>query len=119
VAVARSVIVATGLRCGEAFHFPGGLPSAQVSDLGLEATADPIEGGAFRVTLRTRRLLQSVAIDARGFRADDAYFHVAPGGERQITLRPVPGVKAPAKLAGTVFPLNAQSPVKIALRGSP
>ena len=118
VAVATMTDRATGLRCGEAFHFPGGLPSAQASDLGLEAIADPLEGGAFRVTLRTRKLAQSVAIEARGFRADDAYFHVAPGGERQITLQPAPGGKAPSKLAGTVFPLNAQSPVKIAVRGS-
>jgi len=92
----------------EGFYFPRGLSAARALDVGLTAEATEHDGGA-RLVLRTRRFAQSIAIEAAGFEPEDAYFHLAPGGERSVRLRRVSGT-GPAR--GTVQPLNAETPAR-------
>jgi beta-mannosidase len=62
--------------------------------------------------VRTRRFAQWVAIDVPGFAPDDSWFHLAPGGERTVTLRPFVEGKPPR---GRVRALNGlySSPIVI------
>ena len=114
---ACDLVVAT-LRAGETlvqtFHFPLGLPSTRELDLGLVARASPRADGDFDLALRTRRFAQSLVVDAEGFTADDAWFHLPPGGERLLRLRRASGSAPAAVLRGTVRALNGASATKIA-----
>jgi len=95
----------------EAFYFPLGLPSVRVANLGLTATARPLAGGDFELTLRTRAFAQSLALEVDGFAPDDDFFHLAPGAERTVRLR----ARGAAPLRGQVQPLNAETGTKITL----
>jgi beta-mannosidase len=103
----------------QAFHAVTGLSASRELDLGLSATAEMVTGNidiAFRVTITARRFAQSVWIEADGFVADDAYFHLAPGGEKTLSLRR--SANDPLKpLRGRVHALNAYTPAKIEIRG--
>lgn len=101
-------LVVASFAGAEAFHFPVGLPRERELDVGLTASAVPVEGG-FDVTVKTRRFAQSITFDADGFAPSDAWFHLAPGGSRTIRLR---GAASP--LRGYVQALNGESPSKIA-----
>ncbi len=110
------LVVAT-LRQGEralahGFHFPLGLPNARELDLGLSATARPVSDDCWALELRTRRFAQSVVVEADGFAAADAWFHLAPGSVRTLELRRAGGT---GPLRGTVRALNCESTTKIAL----
>ena len=81
VTIARLADALTGEVLADAFHFPLGRGHAR-HDLGLEATAHR-DGDRWSLTLRTRRLAQSVRLfGVRG--ATDNYFHLAPGFPRTI-----------------------------------
>ena len=115
----HDVVVATlaagpdGGQPPSAFYFPGGLRFPQSPDLGLRAEARAGGGGGYELTLRTERFAQSVRIEARGYEADDNYFHLEPGGERTVTLSPVGPSDRP--LAGTVSAFNALAGARIAV----
>ncbi|HSO36208.1 MAG TPA: hypothetical protein VLT33_26960 [Labilithrix sp.] len=113
--VATLRLGATSLR---AFHFPLGLPSTRELDLGLVAEARPRPDGDLELTLRTRRFAQSLVIDAEGFTADDAWFHLPPGGERSLLLRRAPGSGAAVLKGGTVRALNGEPATKIVVSSS-
>lgn len=102
----------TGQIISEAFHFPLGFPSERSEDLGIEAYATATTDGCFDLTVRTRDFAQSIAIEVEGFRADDSFFHLAPGGERVIRLHPI---GEPRPLVGTVEPINATMGTRIEL----
>jgi beta-mannosidase len=109
VTVAALVDRSTGALRAEAFHFPAGLSARQEDDVGLEAIATHA-GGTWKLTLRTRRLAQSVELDVSGFEPDDNYFHIAPGGTREIALR----LAGPdARPRGVVRPLNAHASTRV------
>ena len=95
----------------DAFYFPLGLPSVRAADIGLTATARPLAGGDFELTLRTRAFAQSLALEVDGFAPDDDFFHLAPGAERTVRLR----ARGAAPLRGQVQPLNAETGTKITL----
>jgi beta-mannosidase len=101
----------TGAVVAQGFHFPIGLPSARELDLGLVAEARARADGTIELSLRTRRFAQSLVVEAEGFAADDAWFHLQPGGERTLTLTPVAG----APFRGTVQALNSELSTKIVL----
>jgi beta-mannosidase len=104
-----------GVVSAQAFHFPLGLPSARELDLGLVATARAATDGTFELTLRTRRFAQSVVVEAEGFTADDAWFHLPPGGERTLTLSRLDASGGAPQLRGTVQALNSELSTKIVL----
>jgi beta-mannosidase len=107
--VVAKLRASSGDLLGQAFHFPLGLPSARELDLGLVAEAR-LDGDGAAVIVRTRRFAQSIAIEADGFVADEAYFHLAPGDERTLRLR---RAGAATSLRGRLQPLNAHSATKI------
>lgn len=112
--VASLIDQKSGQRIGQAFAFPCGLSMPRSDDLGTQAFAEQTAPGEWRVTVRTKKFAQAVALDARGFVADDDFFHVEPGGEHVVTLRG-PG----ASLSARVTPLNATSSIKVAVRSKP
>jgi beta-mannosidase len=101
-----------GAPIGTAFHFPMGHAFARERDIGLEASARSTGEGTYALTVRTKQFAQSVSIDAIGFQPDDDYFHLAPGSERTIALRPLGSASA---LRGALQALNALTPTKIVL----
>ncbi len=113
VTVATLVDTSTGENLGEAFHFPRAIPSRQEADVGLEAVASPTPDG-WKVTLRARRVALSVELEVRDYEPDDNYFHIAPGGTKDVALRALRGATRPQ---GTARPLNAQAGTKVEIRG--
>jgi beta-mannosidase len=99
-----------GRRIGEAFFYPLGRPMERRPRLELTATARPVEGGGFVVTLRAQSLAQLLAFDAPGFVPDDDYFDLEPGVDREVRLAPR---AAPGALRATIQPLNAHAPIKV------
>jgi len=113
----HELVVATlrneaGLVLGQAFHFPEGLPSRRVRDIGLSAQVQLLADGSAAITLTTRGFAQSVYFDLPGFTAEDEYFHLAPGGERTLRLVPTRSGMASA-LRGSVFALNSWTPAPL------
>jgi len=90
---------------GKAFYFPLGHAFDLERDAGVRATARPASGGAHVVRVKAARFAQAIAVDAPGYVPHDNYFHLEPGGERDILLRP--SSASPQELRGTVRPLNA------------
>jgi beta-mannosidase len=78
----------------ETFHLPTGSGRPQEPDLGLEARASSV-GDNWQLYVCTRRFAQWVVVDVPGFAPDDSWFHLAPGGEHTVTLRPLVDGKAP------------------------
>jgi beta-mannosidase len=103
---------ANGAVLSEAFHFDLRRTAASRADLGLTAAANARPDNGFDLKIRTRRFAQSVWIEADGFDAEDEYFHLAPGAEKTVVLRPNPNVRARV-LRGGVHALNALTPAKV------
>ncbi|MCI0574307.1 MAG: hypothetical protein L0Y66_26550 [Myxococcaceae bacterium] len=112
LAVATLVDQASGKELGTAFHFSHADVAAQGSDVGLEALAHRREDGCWEVRLRTKRFALSVSFDVPDHVPEDSYFHVAPGGERTVVMRPRPLARS---FRGFVQALNATAPVRIEL----
>jgi beta-mannosidase len=114
----RNLVVATlrergsGRTLSTSFHFPMGHAFAVEPDLGVAATAAPGEGASYSLRVRSRRFAQAVAVIAPGYVPEDNYFHLEPGRERTIELRPSGSARA---LAGRVAPLNAVTSTAITL----
>jgi beta-mannosidase len=104
--VVHASVSAHGGVVSDAFWFPAGYP-AREHDVGLTASATPIEGGSFEVTIASRRFAQSVTIDAGGYRASDEGFHLAPGQTRTVHLT------GSGPLRGHVSALNAEATARI------
>jgi beta-mannosidase len=117
VALAVLVDRATGATLAEAVNFPGRPTIQRSPHLGLEAVADRIAVDEWRVVARSRAFAFGVAVEARGWDADDDFFHIAPGGERAFTLR---ARKSGSTLPSvSLLPLNAVSSTKVAIRTNP
>jgi beta-mannosidase len=121
----HDVVVAL-LRAGDvkgkvlarAFHFVPALPNAREMDVGLQATAHHCAGDDYRLVVRTRKLAQAVCVELEGFDPDDNYFHLAPGEERQLMLRPT-SRKAPNDAPrGTLRALNSEAVAMVAFAPS-
>ena len=100
-----------GIQCAQAFYFPGGLSNRSEGDIGLSASACMLNAKTAELTVRTKRLAQSVYFDIPGFQADDDYFHLAPNTEVQIKLR----TNGDFPLVGTVHALNSSKTVHVNL----
>jgi beta-mannosidase len=113
--VAATLRTEGGMAEARAIHFIGGCPVGREKDVGLAASAQVPPAGLPRLLVSTRRFAQSVHIHVPGYRPDDDYFHVLPGDERTITLRPNnAGAPAP-RLSGTLRALNAEVTTNVAL----
>ncbi|HEX2885217.1 glycoside hydrolase family 2 protein [Vineibacter terrae] len=100
-----------GVRLAEAFHFPQGRGSARF-ELGLSATLEARGDGGWDLRLRAQRCAQSVHVEDEQFRADDEWFHLAPGIERVVRLV-ARQASSGAVPDGDVQALNGLSPVRI------
>jgi beta-mannosidase len=103
---------ARGHFVSEAFHFPLGLPSVVADESGLSCEARAISPGGVEITLAADRFVQSLYLDCGEFRADDNYFHMAPGARRTVIAR---AARPDAAFNGFAQPLNAREGVRIAL----
>jgi beta-mannosidase len=114
--VVATLTAADGAALAQSFHFTGGLSASRELDVGLAATAAARDANSFEVRISTRRFAQSVWIEVEGFNADDAYFHLAPGAHKTVTLHRTPN--APERpLRGRVHALNSHTSAKIELHG--
>jgi beta-mannosidase len=102
----------TGARIADAFHFPLGLPSTQRETIGLSADAERRRDGTVAVTVRAEQFAQSIEVDGGTALPDDNYFHVAPGDERVVVLRPRVGEVV---TEGFLQALNAHTSVRFSV----
>jgi beta-mannosidase len=62
----------------------------------LQATAEALEDGAFRVQLQSDSFLSGVHVTAKGYLPDDNYFSIVPQRAKAVTFRPLnPAVRPP------------------------
>jgi beta-mannosidase len=116
----RNVAVGTlrshGRVLGEAFYFPKGPAFVPEHDLGVQASARALDDGTLRLRIKTRRFAQAVAVEIPGYVPRDNYFHMAPGTEREVPLRPLTTARA---IEGSVQPLNALAPTSVIREPAP
>ena len=116
----HDLVVATlfdsqGIMAGQAFHFPLGVQRPLDPEMGLRAKAWPEGDGSWSLEISTSHLAQWVVPSVPGYRASDAWFHLAPGAKRQLKLVPV---SPPAdELRGVVRAWNSESAEPISLAG--
>lgn len=104
---------ATGATIAQAFHFPAsGLPCR--ADLGLSAEIVRDDAG-WVLKLGARRLARGLQIEDGGYRAEDEWFHLAPGEERMVRLKP--RGESGAVPDGEIHALNGLAPLRF--RGTP
>ncbi|MBB4066388.1 glycoside hydrolase family 2 protein [Gellertiella hungarica] len=105
VTVARLRDPDTGRVLADAFHFPLGRTAAlHAADLEASLVRDE-EGWSLR--LAANRLAQSVHVECDLYRADDDWFHLAPGETRAVRLSPRAGTDGQALPSGTVHQLGS------------
>jgi beta-mannosidase len=92
------------------FHFPAGLSSERVDDVGLAAAITGRSAEGIELTIHTERLAQHVCIAWPGFVPADNHFHLAPRGARTLSLR---GQAAGAARRGTLRALNSRRIITI------
>jgi beta-mannosidase len=94
----------SGAAQADAVFFPTG-PARQVDpDLLLEAKLLRCATESV-LAIRANKFAQTIRIEMPGFIPEDNYFHLLPGGQRQIRMR---DGNPSARSRGTVSALNAQ-----------
>jgi beta-mannosidase len=106
VTVARLYSRATGGLIAEAYHFPLGRTKA-FHTAEIDAMLVQVENEWF-LDLQTDRLAQSIHIDLDGYRAEDDWFHLAPGIVRRLKLFPRPGISAETAPKGQIRALGSR-----------
>jgi len=111
VTVARLRSRASGAVVAEAFHFP--LGRAKAFHPAEIAAAIVEEGGSWFVELASDRLAQSVHIDVEAYRAEDDWFHLAPGLARRVKLIPTDAAGGDGKPTGQIRALGSHHIISI------
>jgi beta-mannosidase len=117
-AVAATLRDSEGAARAQAFHFPGGLDAHARADAGLRASATVLDDGSLEVVVRCTRFAQAVHFEIPGYAPEDQYFHLAPGAEARVTLRPITGrppvgsVSASNSLHAAAIEVGAAPPPK-------
>ncbi|MFK0164782.1 glycoside hydrolase family 2 protein [Rhizobium sp. NPDC090279] len=110
VTVARLTASATGAVIAQAFYFPLGRTKAFHD---AEITASVVQDGEdWFLDLSTDRLAQSVQIDLEAYRADDDWFHLAPGN-RRLRLYRREGVPADVIPSGQIRSIGSRRIVEV------
>ncbi|MGG6896259.1 glycoside hydrolase family 2 protein [Rhizobium sp. BR 315] len=110
VTVARLTAPATGAMIAQAFYFPLGRTKA-FHDAEITALAVQ-EGEDWFLDLSADRLAQSVQIDLEAYRAEDDWFHLAPGS-RRLRLHRRDGISADAIPTGQIRTIGSRRIVEI------
>jgi beta-mannosidase len=108
--VVASLLDNGGNLLAQDFHFPAGLSSERVDDVGLAAAITGRSAEGIELTIHTERLAQHVCIAWPGFVPADNHFHLAPRGARTLSLR---GQAAGAARRGTLRALNSRRIITI------
>ncbi|MBI3132384.1 MAG: glycoside hydrolase family 2 protein [Acidobacteria bacterium] len=82
--VARLRDAVTGDVISEDVHFPSGLALAPVENVGWRAEVQVTTSTELILKLSGSAFLQSVAVEAPGWRPDDDYFHLVPGQVKHL-----------------------------------
>jgi beta-mannosidase len=102
-----------GAVLAAATFLPDGPSRSVQAEVGLQATLHPVDEQAWSLSVSTRRFAQYVAVDVPGFRPDDSWFHLEPGGSRVVGLHRVgSGDQGPK---GQVRALNSEAVARVAL----
>ncbi|MFZ0666794.1 MAG: hypothetical protein WAM97_13660 [Acidimicrobiales bacterium] len=99
-----------------AIHLPGGVIRTHEFDVGLEADLTE-KDGMWSIDISTTRFAQWVVVEVPGFRPDDSWFHLPPGGHKKVVLHPQKEPVRPESLlplAGEVRALNSARSVRFA-----
>ncbi|MBB3570670.1 glycoside hydrolase family 2 protein [Rhizobium sp. BK491] len=110
VTVARLTAPATGTVIAQAFYFPLGRTKA-FHDAEITASAVQ-EGEDWFLELSSDRLAQSVQIDLEAYRAEDDWFHLAPGS-RRLRLYRREGVPADVIPSGQIRTVGSRRIVEV------
>jgi beta-mannosidase len=105
--VTAELVDASGRRVSRVDYLPGGPARGLDPDVGLQAVLEAADRTSWLLRISARRFAQFVQVDVPGFIADDSWFHLPPGGERTVVLRPTPGSDGGPK--GRVRALNSGS----------
>ncbi|PZM09660.1 glycoside hydrolase family 2 protein [Rhizobium tubonense] len=106
VTVARLHSRATGALIAEAFHFPLGRAKAfHAADLQASLTQ---QDGDWFVEIASDRLAQSVHLEFDAYRAEDDWFHLAPGSTRRLRLFSRDGVTSDVVPSGQIKALGSR-----------
>lgn len=108
-AVVATLYGEDGCQITNTFHFPLGLNDQRESDVGLSAIAVMLDDCTAKVTIRTKRLAQSVHFCVPGYVAEDEYFHLAPGTQLHVILR----ANQLRPLMGVVRAINSVNEVRL------
>jgi len=100
---------------GEDFYFPRGLNLPFQDSAAISATAEPVDNGCVLLTLESNCFLQTVSIEASGYRADDDYFHLAPGCKKQIRFFPFE--EGASKFKAYIGALNLRESITVRTHG--
>ena len=82
-----------------------GRPATAIPDVGLQVELAAADGGAWHLSVSSRRFAQYVSVDVPGYVPDDSWFHLAPGASRPVRLVPEAGTTSPPR--GRVRALNS------------
>ena len=94
-----------------ATYLPEGPGRPLQSEVGLQATLHQVDEQAWSLSIKTRRFAQYVSVDIPGFRPDDSWFHLEPGGSTVVGLqRTGSGGRAPN---GLLRALNSKEEVRV------
>ena len=100
-----SLLDESGTTLATVVHLPGGPARPREADIGLSGELVSREG-SWVARVRTRRFAQWTAVHVPGWRVDDSWFHLLPGTEVELTLRPEDGTSTPP--SGRVTALNSE-----------
>lgn len=105
VTIVHARLLVGGQLRAEAFRLPAGPGPGGPLDVGLKASFVDGAGELPDLLVGAQRYAHTLQIDVPGHVPADNYFHLAPGGERRVSLRALPG--AGAALKAEVGALNA------------
>ncbi|WP_417688220.1 glycoside hydrolase family 2 protein [Roseibium sp.] len=112
VTIARLFDPASGGVVAESFHFPDSFRDDRVQ-ADLTAELEQGENQTWHLRLQTDVCLRSVHLRADGFSLSDNWFHLAPGAEKRVSLRPSAGATFEGKPSVQVSALNAVGPRRV------
>lgn len=95
-----------------AFAFPVDLACLESDDLGLIATATALADGFYRISISAQSFAYGVCVSAKGFRAEENYFHLVPGKAHGVVLRPL---REQSRLSGFVKAANCSKSARITI----
>ncbi|MCX7231101.1 MAG: glycoside hydrolase family 2 protein [Burkholderiales bacterium] len=109
-AVVATLRAADGTPIDRVVHLCEPRLGAPERDVGMSVEVAPLADGRPGLRIRTQRLARWVAVRIAQHVPDDSHFHLPPGGEIHVGLRPR---FAGAPLRGTVQAANAERRVRI------